>query len=482
MVFSSISFLIYFLPVVICLYYLAPSRSKNLVLLIASLFFYAWGEPAYVFLIIFSVIFNYCFGILLDRRIEQEGKNIITKGIFTVILIGNLGVLGFFKYADFLVQNINLMLGTHISAMDLPLPIGISFYTFQVMTYVIDLYERKVQVQKNFIVFATYVTLFPQLISGPIVRYQTIEGQLINRHVDSEIFAGGVKRFIIGMAKKLLLANNIGLLWDTIMKMNPGDLPLATAWLGAVAFTLQIYFDFSGYSDMAIGLGRMFGFTYLENFNYPYTSKSITEFWRRWHISLGSWFRQYVYIPLGGNRHGAGCQMLNIFIVWALTGLWHGANWNFVIWGTYFAVILVIEKLILGKTLQAFQEKSPMIGGFVARIYTMILVIISWVIFAANDLNMVKAYTASLAGFNHVAFANSDTYYLLSSNLPLLLICIVGSTDIPVKFWRRFYDSKLGNKPLIGAIIENLGLLVLFLVSFAYIVASTYKTFIYFRF
>ncbi|QAT43528.1 MBOAT family O-acyltransferase [Aminipila luticellarii] len=482
MVFSSISFLIYFLPVVIGLYYLAPARSKNLVLLISSLFFYAWGEPVYVFLMIFSVIFNYCFGLLLDKSLSIKGRTAAANWIFAAGVAVNLGILGFFKYAGFLADNMNLAFGTHFSAADLPLPIGISFYTFQVMTYVIDLYRRKVKVQKNFLTFATYVTLFPQLISGPIVRYETIESQLVNRRVDMELFASGVRKFIIGMGKKMLLANNIGILWDSIAKMNPAELPAGTAWLGAVAFTLQIYFDFSGYSDMAIGLARMFGFTFLENFNYPYISKSITEFWRRWHISLGTWFREYVYIPLGGNRRGAGRQMLNIFIVWALTGLWHGASWNFVLWGMYFAVILVIEKLVLGKALRRFQERFPVIGSIAAGIYTMVLVTISWVIFAIEDLDSIGDYVVSLMGLHHTGFADSYTWYLLSSNFILLILCIIGSTDAPARLWKKFYEAKLQESPLAGAVVENAGLLILFIMSFAYIVASTYKTFIYFRF
>ncbi len=482
MVFSSISFLIYFLPIVMCLYYLAPAGLKNPVLLVTSLFFYAWGEPIYVFLMIFSIVFNYCFGVLLDKFIRTEGQTIKTKLVILINVAVNLGILGFFKYADFLVENINLLVGTNISTIDLPLPVGISFYTFQAMSYIIDLYKRKVQVQKNLIAFGTYVALFPQLIAGPIVRFESIEEQLVQRHVDMEMFASGVRRFTIGLAKKVLLANNIGLLWESVMKINPAELPTGTAWLGAIAFTLQIYFDFSGYSDMAIGLGKMFGFHFLENFDYPYVSKSITEFWRRWHISLSSWFKEYVYIPLGGNRYGMKRQMLNIFIVWALTGLWHGASWNFVIWGIYFAGILIIEKLVLGIALEKLQKKYGILGAIVASIYTMILVTISWVIFAIEDLNAVKAYTASLIGLQNTGIANEYTWYLLSSNLVLLIICIIAATDIPAKVWGNFYNVILRDKPLAGLIIENFGLLLLFIVSFAYIVASTYNPFLYFRF
>ncbi|WP_330586608.1 MBOAT family O-acyltransferase [Aminipila terrae] len=409
-------------------------------------------------------------------------NNIKAKGILVVNVAINLGILGFFKYVDFMIGNINVTFGAHIPAMNLPLPIGISFYTFQVMSYVIDLYKGKVKVQKDLIAFGTYVALFPQLIAGPIVRFETIEEQLKKRHVDPEMFASGVRRFTIGMAKKVLLANNIGLLWESVMKMNPGDLPVATAWIGAVAFTLQIYFDFSGYSDMAIGLGKMFGFTFLENFNYPYISKSITEFWRRWHISLSSWFKEYVYIPLGGNRHGIKRQILNIFTVWALTGLWHGASWNFVIWGIYFAILLIIEKLILGRILQKLQKNFGILGNIVSGAYAMVLITISWVIFAIGDLNSVKEYMGSLMNLHNNGFANSNTWYLLSSNLTLLIICIIGSTDIPAKVWEKVYSVRLQNKPLVGSIIEDIGLLILFAISFAYIVASTYNPFLYFRF
>lgn len=482
MVFSSISFLIYFLPIVMCLYYLAPAGLKNPVLLVTSLFFYAWGEPVYVFLMIFSIVFNYCFGLLLDRFIKTEGQNIKTKCVVFLNVMVNLGILGFFKYITFLIENINLLLGTNLSTIDLPLPVGISFYTFQAMSYILDLYRGKVQVQKNLIAFGTYVALFPQLIAGPIVRFESIQEQLLNRHVDVQMFASGVRRFTIGLGKKVILANNIGLLWENVIKINPAELPAGTAWLGAIAFTLQIYFDFSGYSDMAIGLGKMFGFHFLENFEYPYVSKSITEFWRRWHISLSSWFKEYVYIPLGGNRHGIKRQILNIFIVWSLTGLWHGASWNFVIWGIYFAVILVIEKLVLGIALEKFQRKFGILGAIGASVYTMVLVAISWVIFAIEDLNSVKAYTASLIGLHNTGIANEYTWYLLSSNLVLLIICVIGTTRIPARTWEHLYNNNLQDRPLISLILENIGLLLLFIISFAYIVASTYNPFLYFRF
>lgn len=483
MVFSSISFLIYFLPIVIALYYLAPAGLKNLVLLVTSLFFYAWGEPIYVFLMIFSIVFNYSFGVLLDKIIRKGQRN--TQGRWALIfnILINLGILGFFKYADFLVENINWLFGLKIAAVELPLPIGISFYTFQAMSYIIDLYKGKVKVQSNLIAFGTYVALFPQLIAGPIVRFESIEEQLMNRQVDMATFASGVKRFIIGMGKKVLIANNIGLLWESVAKLSPDQLPAGTAWLGAVAFTLQIYFDFSGYSDMAIGLGKMFGFHFLENFNYPYVSKSITEFWRRWHISLSSWFREYVYIPLGGNRHGMIRQILNIFIVWALTGLWHGASWNFVIWGVYFGIILTMEKLVLGRVLEGLQSRFDRWGTAICGVYTMVLVVISWVIFAIDDISSIKAYIASLMGIHSSSgIANEYTWYLLSSNLTILIIGIIGATQLPVRLWRCIYSKVLKDRPIVCMMIENIGLLTLFIISFAYIVASSYNPFLYFRF
>lgn len=480
MVFSSISFLIYFLPIVICLYYLAPTGLKNLVLLVTSLFFYAWGEPIYVLLMIFSIIFNYSFGMLLDNFIFNGSSSKVTKGILIINVLVNLGILGFFKYADFAIENINSLLGTDFAAMELPLPIGISFYTFQAMSYIIDLYKSKVRVQKNIIAFGTYVALFPQLIAGPIVRFKSIEEQLVKRTESMELFSEGVKRFVIGMAKKVLLANNIGLLWENVLSLNQSEITIATAWLGAIAFTLQIYFDFSGYSDMAIGLGKMFGFNFLENFEHPYISRSITEFWRRWHISLSSWFKEYVYIPLGGNRKGIKRQMANIFIVWALTGLWHGASWNFVIWGIYFSVILITEKIILGKALYNLQQRYQLIGNIVSHIYTMVLVTISWVIFAIEDLFSVKSYIKCLFGIENIGYINEHTFYLLNSNFILLIICIIASTNLPLKLWEKIKITKEKNIAII--VIENLGLLLLFLLSFAYIVASTYNPFLYFRF
>ena len=334
MVFSSLLFLFRFFPIVLVLYFLAPRKLKNAVLFFSSLVFYAWGEPVYVVLMLFSTVVDYTHGMLVDKLMKQ-GKERKARWVVASSMTINLLLLGFFKYADFLIGSINGVLGTGIPLLKLALPIGISFYTFQTMSYTVDIYRGEAKVQRNIISFGAYVALFPQLIAGPIVRYQTIAEELQERKETSSDFSEGINRFLLGLGKKVLLANNIGMLWDSISAMGGQELSVATAWLGILAYSFQIYFDFSGYSDMAIGLGRMFGFHFPENFNYPYISKSITEFWRRWHISLGTWFREYVYIPLGGNRKGRLCQIRNLAIVWLLTGIWHGASWNFVVWGIY---------------------------------------------------------------------------------------------------------------------------------------------------
>ena len=344
MVFSSLLFLFRFLPLVFLLYYLTPRRGRNVVLFLFSLFFYAWGEPKYVFLMLFSITMDYTVGRLIDKA-KREGKPEKAKGSLLFSVFMNLGILGFFKYADFIIGSINAVSGLNLPLLNIPLPIGISFFTFQTMSYTIDVYRGNTEVQKNWISYGTYVSMFPQLIAGPIVQYKTIARQMKERRENLDDCTEGIHRFVVGVGKKVLLANNIGLLWDAAAALPVAELPVATAWLGALAYTFQIYFDFSGYSDMAIGLGKMFGFHFLENFNYPYISRSITEFWRRWHISLSSWFREYVYIPLGGNRKGLLKQVRNIFVVWMLTGIWHGAHWNYVLWGVYYGVLLILENL-----------------------------------------------------------------------------------------------------------------------------------------
>ena len=368
MVFSSILFLFTFLPVALGLYYIAPKQIKNTVLLLVSLLFYAWGEPVYVFLMIFTIVFDYSIGIVMENK-----SAIIRKRLFILTVTANLGVLFFFKYWGFLIETINQLFNLGISYTALPLPIGISFYTFHILSYFIDVYLKKVPVQKNIISFGLYITMFPQLMAGPIIRYPNIYQQLSERTVTQDQFGLGVERFIQGLGKKVLIANNIGYVWTMVQAMEITQISVLTAWIGILAFSFQIYFDFSGYSDMAIGLAKMFGFEFPENFNYPYLSKNVSDFWRRWHISLGMWFREYLYIPLGGNRVALPRFFINLCIVWFLTGLWHGASWNFVVWGLYYGLLLFIEKVFLKSLL----EKTP---PFLQHVYALIFIVIGWVL------------------------------------------------------------------------------------------------------
>ena len=477
MVFSSLLFLFRFLPAVLILYYIAPRKLRNVILLLFSLFFYAWGEPKYVFLMLFTITMDFFIGKGIDKAKKEGNQKKAKRFLMTSILV-DLSILGFFKYADFLIGTVNTLTGAGIPLLGIPLPIGISFFTFQTMSYTIDVYKGSTEVQKNWIKYGTYVSMFPQLIAGPIVQYKTVEKELMHRKVTLEDFSEGAFRFSVGLAKKVLLANQIGSLWDSISQLN--HMSVATAWLGAIAYSFQIYFDFSGYSDMAIGLGRMFGFYFLENFNFPYMSKTITEFWRRWHISLSSWFREYVYIPLGGNRKGLVRQLFNIMIVWMLTGLWHGANWNFVLWGVYYGVLLMIEKLFLLKWL----DKLP---NWIGHIYSMFLVVIGWTIFAQTDIHQLGEYLKTMFGIGHVAVADSDFLYFLGSNAVLLVALIAASIDYRV--WMRrlkqgkdatVYDAIATSK---GWTIAKPVLMVVFLlVSFAFLVGDSYNPFLYFRF
>ena len=480
MVFSSTVFLFLFLPVVIAVYYnpIVKNRGfRNIVLLLASLFFYGWGEPVFVFLMILSIIVNWAFGLMVDGMRKKGSVHGMKLGMILSVVY-NLGLMFIFKYLTFVTKNISYLIHNDSIVVNIALPIGISFYTFQTMSYTIDVYRGEVAAQKNILTFATYVTLFPQLIAGPIVQYKTVEKELMHRKVTLEDFSEGAFRFSVGLAKKVLLANQIGSLWNSISQLN--HMSVATAWLGAIAYSFQIYFDFSGYSDMAIGLGRMFGFYFLENFNFPYMSKTITEFWRRWHISLSSWFREYVYIPLGGNRKGLARQLFNIMVVWMLTGLWHGANWNFVLWGVYYGVLLMIEKLFLLKWL----DKLP---NWIGHIYSMFLVIIGWTIFAQTDIHQLGGYLKTMFGIGHVAVADSDFLYFLGSNAVLLVALIAASIDYRV--WMRrlklgkdatVYDTIATSK---GWTIAKPVLMVVFLlVSFAFLVGDSYNPFLYFRF
>lgn len=473
MVFSSLLFLFRFLPAVLAVYYLAPRPLRNLVLFLFSLVFYAWGEPVYVILMITSILISYTGGIMIGR-FQRLGRGKAARAALFVSAIMSLSLLAFFKYADFAVETVNSLFGAEAAVLHIALPVGISFYTFQTMSYMMDVYRGEASVQKNLISFGTYVTMFPQLIAGPIVQYRTIDGQLRRRRETVEQFAEGIHRFLIGLGKKVLLANQIGALWETVRAMSDPGLPTLTAWLGLAAYTFQIYFDFSAYSDMAIGLGHMFGFRFLENFRYPYMSKSITEFWRRWHISLGTWFREYVYIPLGGNRAGRRRHICNILIVWLLTGIWHGANWNFVAWGVYYGILLLLEKFVWGRYL----EKLP--AGF-SHLYCMVLVMLGWNLFVSDSLGRGFVFLKNLLGINGQEIWNGETVYLLYNHGFLLVLCILGSTDLPQRAGRWIWTRLAGKKGM------RMGLLAMFysgifILSVAWLVDASFNPFLYFRF
>lgn len=468
MLFSSIVFLFSFFPAVMILYYLLPVRFRNVILLLASLVFYAWGEPVYLFLMLLSILFNYFSGLDIARNLQDKRA---AKRSLVFNLIINLAVLGFFKYEGFVLDTLNGILPVHISYHALPLPIGISFYTFQILSYIIDVYRGNVKVQTNLPNFALYVTMFPQLIAGPIVQYADVDEQLASREVSRTKFGEGSMYFIRGLAKKVLLANTSGMIFTEVSGLAKGNIAVMTAWLGAFAYMFQIYFDFSGYSDMAIGLGKMFGFEFNMNFNYPYVSKSITEFWRRWHISLSSWFRDYVYIPLGGNRVSKIKHIRNLLIVWFLTGLWHGAAWNFVAWGLYYGVILIIEKYLLSPVLDRLPD-------VVRHIYSIVLVVIGWVLFFSSSFGQAADYIRVMFGAGAHGFADRESMYLLTSNLILWLILIFGST--PLVHFR--YEHMLRTKKWNTTIINSVVYAALFIVCIAYLVTETYNPFLYFRF
>lgn len=470
MIFSSIFFLFVFLPISLLLYYLIPWKFKNTVLLLVSLVFYAWGEPIYILLMLFSIVFNYFSGIEIDYYHKlRDRKNKKISFWFTVAV--NLGILGFFKYYGFLITNLNAILPFDIPYKELALPIGISFYTFQTLSYIIDVYKGEVPVQKNFISFGTYVTMFPQLIAGPIVRYSDVNEQLAKRKLSLYKFGEGVTWFLRGLGKKVLLANNIGMTYDAIALLAADERSVLTAWIGAIAYAMQIYFDFGGYSDMAIGLGKMLGFEFVLNFDYPYISKSITEFWRRWHISLGTWFREYVYIPLGGNRVSTGKHIRNILVVWVLTGFWHGAAWNFMFWGLYYGLWLLLEKYVLMR----FLEKIP---GFIRQIYSFVVVVFGWMLFAAPTLGKAVSYIGNMFGIHGNGFVDSTGLYYLSGNLILLLICIFCARPW---IWKKYRKFAL-RKGVGSTIVATIGYAVILIVSVAYLVNATYNPFLYFRF
>ena len=465
MLFTSISFLYYFLPALIIIYFITPKKYKNIILLIASLLFYFYGEPKYVFLMVLEIIIAYIGAILIDKYKNQS------KSILIITLFIHVFLLIIFKYTDFIIQTINDISNVNIKLLNIALPIGISFYTFQIISYIIDVYNGKVKVQKNIIKLATYVSLFPQLVAGPIVRYQTVEKELDNRTHSFNNFAYGIRRFSIGLAKKVLIANALGELCSKTSATS--EETVVFFWIFGISYMLQLYFDFSAYSDMAIGLGRIFGFHFPENFNYPYISKSITEFWRRWHISLSTWFKDYVYIPLGGNRDGKYKQIRNILIVWLLTGIWHGANWTFLIWGLLFGIILIIEKIFLNK----FMEKLP---SFIRRIYVLFIVMILFIIFSSDNMSVALSNIKGLFGMNGEAFINDYTLHYLKSYLPVLIIALLGSTP----FIKILIDKLRKNKYVnnIINILEPILIVVILVVVTSYLIDNSYNPFLYFRF
>ena len=462
MLFTSISFLYYFLPIVLIIYFIMPNKYRNFILFISSMFFYFYGEPKYIILMLLEILIAYFGTIIIDKT-----KN---KTIFIFTILIHVLLLCFFKYTDFLITNINSIFKTNINLLRISLPIGISFYTFQIISYVVDVYRGKVSVQKSFIRLATYVSLFPQLIAGPIVRYETIEEELKTRSHNFENFAEGARRFTIGLAKKVLIANILG---ELCTNFDSSSKSIIFYWLFSISYMLQIYFDFSAYSDMAIGLGRIFGFHFLENFNYPYISKSITEFWRRWHISLSSWFKDYVYIPLGGNRVGKIKLLRNILIVWLLTGFWHGASWNFIVWGLMFGIILIIEKLWFNKYL----EKLP---NILKRIYVLFIVMISFIIFRADNLSEAFKIINGLFGFNKDVFINEITIYNLKNYFVVILIAILAATPILKNLIIKLKKNKKANY-LIN-LLEPFYIVFLLIIVTAYLIDNSYNPFLYFRF
>lgn len=467
MLFSSISFLYYFLPVVLILYFVVPWKLKNSILLLASLFFYFYGEPMYSILMIFSSVSGYLHGLLIYKmRRSRYAKIPVISSI-----IVSIGLLLFFKYIDFFIENVNWALDEKIAMLNLVLPIGISFYTFQILSYTIDVYKGKANVQRNFLNFATYVSLFPQLIAGPIVRYTTIEAEIASRKHSVENIAYGINRFILGLSKKVILANTLGELVNIFT--NIGERTVLFYWISAIAFMLQIYFDFSGYSDMAIGLGRIFGFHFLENFDYPYISKSISEFWRRWHISLGTWFRDYVYIPMGGNRVSKLKWIRNIIVVWFLTGFWHGAQWNFIIWGLYFAILLVLEKYFIINLL----NRLPSIVG---HIYLLFFITISFVIFNANGMLEGIESIKGMFGLLNIPLSSVETIYYLKSYGFILIIAAFGSVPLMKKIIKKIKSYSYGNLTL--NVIEPIVQILLLLLVTGYLVDGSFNPFLYFRF
>ena len=467
MVFSTPVFLFYFLVLTLLVYYLVPRKLRNLVILCASLFFYYWGEREYVAIMFLSTAIDFTHGLLVERCKKKDNDKGARMAVASSIVF-NLALLFFFKYWDFIASSLQAVGLTFMPVLNIHLPIGISFYTFQTMSYTIDVYRGDTRAQRNIINFGTFVTLFPQLIAGPIIKYKDLGDQINERTCNADKFASGVRIFMVGLGKKLLIANNVGMLWDSYKAMALSDLTVAGSWLGVLAFTFQIYFDFSGYSDMAVGLGRMLGFEFLPNFNYPYISKSITEFWRRWHISLSTWFREYLYIPLGGNRCSRPRWMFNLLVVWACTGIWHGASWNYLLWGLYFFLLLMAEKFFLLKAL----DRAPALVG---HIYTMFFVLVSWAIFAIEDFSHLTGYLKVMFGLGGVPLMDAHLGYYLTSYLPILAVAALASTPLGVTVYRRLPQWA-------GRCLCTVLVLAGLVVCTAYLVDGTYNPFLYFRF
>lgn len=464
MVFSSLVFMFAYLPITLLAYYLVPRQGRNIFLFIVNLIFYGWGEPKLVLLMVFNIFLNYTGGWLVDKyRADAKKKKLFL--ILTCVL--DIGILAVFKYTGMITETLNMLPFLNIPELQISLPIGISFYTFQTMSYVIDVYRDDAPVSKNFINFGTYVALFPQLIAGPIVRYRDIAEQLVNRRETLEMFTKGVKLFMVGLAKKVIIANTMGTLTTNIFATTDENGVVGT-WVGMIAYTFQIYFDFSGYSDMACGLGNMMGFEFLKNFNYPYIAKSITDFWRRWHISLSTWFKEYVYIPLGGNRKGVKRQILNLLIVWGLTGLWHGAAYNFVLWGLYYGLLLILEKFVLKK----FLDRLP---SFVQHIYTLFIIIIGWGLFYFTDVGQLGEFMVDLFNFGN-GICGDQAFNLIMSNMPMLIIAAVASTPLATMLYTRFEHRRFMWIP------ETLYCMGVLAVSTASLVNQSYNPFLYFRF
>lgn len=469
MLFSSITFLFLFLPIMLAVYYIAAFRLKNGLLLIGSLFFYAWGEPVYIILMVLSILLNYFCGMDIENNSENEAK---AKRSLIFAVVVNILLLVFFKYFGFFVESINGLFQVHIPYRELALPIGISFYTFQELSYIIDVYRGKVKAQHSLVDFALYVSLFPQLIAGPIVCYEEIEEQLSSRKISARKLGNGAMLFIVGLAKKVILANTMGEIFEQITSTATSNLTVLMAWLGCITYAFQIYFDFSGYSDMAIGLGRMFGFEFRKNFDIPYVSKSVTEFWRRWHISLSSWFREYVYIPLGGNRVTISRNILNLMIVWALTGMWHGAAWNFIVWGLYYGVILVFEKYVWG----AIVDSLP---AALQHVYALVLILVGWVFFFSPSLGAALRYLFAMVG-GGAGFVDREVFFVIFTHWLFYLLAVIASTAVGGKVLKKILNCS--RKSFVRTAVTIVVFFGMLAVSVAYLITSTYNPFLYFRF